>query len=136
LLLAVSGVLLSLVFVSLSVLIGVVFDDRVKGVSFLLGVWLYLTLLHDGLILAIVYLFRDYPLEKAVLILTMINPVDLARLLIVLNIDVAALMGLSEAVFKSFLGSLWGSALALMTMMLWIFIPSALSLFLFRRKDL
>ncbi|WP_457600908.1 hypothetical protein, partial [Hydrogenivirga sp.] len=97
LLLVVSGVLLNVIFVSLALLVGVLFSDKVKGVSLLLGIWLYLTVLHDGLILAVVYAFRDYPLEKVVLALTVANPVDLSRLLVVINTDVAALMGLSEA---------------------------------------
>lgn len=135
LLLALSGSLLSLVFTSLSFLIGTLFDDRVKGVSLLLAVWLYLSVLHDGLILFIIYVLRDYPLEKLVLFLSLINPVDTARLLIVLNLDVAALMGVTGVIFKEFLGSMLGSAVSGLSLLLWFFIPFIISLMLFKRKD-
>ncbi len=134
--LLISGVLLSMVFISLAVLVGTVFDDRVKGVSFLLGLWLYLTVLHDGVILAVVYLFKDYPLEGVVLALALVNPVDLARIAVVINMDVAALMGLSEALFREVLGSLWGLSLAFAFMVLWFALPAFLASLLFKRKAL
>ncbi len=135
LLLTLSGAFLSLIFTSIAFLIGILFDDKAKGVSFLLGVWLYLSILHDGLILTIVYVFKDYPLEKVVLLLTLLSPVDLARLLVVLNLDIAALMGLSGAIFKEFFSSTVGFFVTFLTLSLWFLIPTVLSLFFFKRKD-
>ncbi len=129
------GMLLSVIFVSIALLVGVLFEDRVKGVSFLISLCIYLSFLHDGLILSVVYLFRDYPLEKVVLALTLLNPIDLARLAIILNMDLAALMGISEAVFKGFLGSPLGVSLSLGVMVLWVLIPTATAVFLFNKKD-
>jgi len=136
LLLLTSGTLVSLSFLSLSFLIGVLVEDKARGVSAVLALWLYLTLLHDALILTVVYLFREYPLEKPVLVLTLLNPVDLSRLLVILNMDVAALMGLTGAVFKELLGSGKGSLLAFGTLLLWSLLPLLGATFLFRRKDL
>lgn len=134
--LIVAGALLSFLFSSLAFLVGVVFEDRAKGVSFLLGLWLYLALLHDGLILTVIYVFREYPLERVVLVLTLLNPVDLARLFVVLNLDIAALMGVSGAIFKEFFGSGIGMLVVAVSMLVWIAVPTALSLFLFKKKDL
>lgn len=136
LLLILSGVLLSLVFTALAFLIGLVVEEKAKGVSLILGIWLYLTFLHDGLILSVVYIFKDYPLEKVVLLLTLLNPVDLARVLVILNLDIAAIMGLTGSVFKEILGSWLGITLSVLSLGLWFVIPFSLSLYLFKKKDL
>ena len=136
LLLLLSGVMLTVLFSSLAFLIGVLSEDKAKGVSLLLGVWLYLAVLHDGVVLAVIYLFKEYPLEKVVLALTLINPVDLARLLVILNLDIAALMGVSGAVVKDFFGSALGAFVVFASMTLWVAIPSLSALILFERKDL
>ncbi len=131
----ISGSLLGLIFIAVAFLIGVAFEDRVKGISLLLVVWLYLSLLHDGLILLVIYLFRDYPLEKTVLVLSFLSPVDLARLVVVLNLDIGALMGVSGAVFKAFFGSSIGIVLSFCALMVWFFVPLLIALYLFGRRD-
>jgi len=130
-----SQLLLTLCFVSLSFLVGVVVEEKAKGVSIVLMLWLYATILHDGVILATVYIFRDYPLEVPILVLTFLNPVDLARLLVILNTDIAALMGLTGTVFKELLGSEAGLLLSFLTLGAWGILPFVFSLFIFRKKD-
>ncbi|GAB6065219.1 hypothetical protein JCM9492_03110 [Aquifex pyrophilus] len=131
-----SGVLLTGVFVSLSLLVSVFFNDRVKGMSFILALWTYLTILHDGLILLLIYIFKDYPLEKPVSVLIFLNPVDVARLLVVLNLDIAALLGISGLLIKNFLGSALGLTFSLLTLILWILVPLVFGIFIFNKKDL
>ena len=134
-LLVLSGALLTLVFTAIAFLVGLLVEEKAKGVSLILGLWLYLTFLHDGLILTVVYIFKDYPLEKVVLLLTVLNPVDLARVLVILNLDIAAIMGLTGSVFKELLGSWLGITLSLLSLTLWFLLPFVASLFLFKRKD-
>jgi len=136
LLLLLAGIFLSLIFSALSFLVGVLLDDRAKGVSFTLILWLYLALLHDGFILSVVYIFKDYPLEKVVLALTIVNPVDLARILVVLKLDIAALLGLTGTIFKEFFSSSLGIFISLASLSLWFLIPLVLTIFLFNKKDL
>ncbi|WP_461829493.1 ABC transporter permease subunit [Aquifex sp.] len=135
LLLTLSGIFLTLVFTAIAFLVGLLVEEKAKGVSVILGLWLYLTFLHDGLILTVVYIFKDYPLEKVVLFLTLLNPVDLARVLVILNLDIAAIMGLTGSVFKELLGSWLGITLSLLSLTLWFLLPFMVSLFLFKRKD-
>ncbi|NPA33075.1 MAG: ABC transporter permease subunit [Aquificae bacterium] len=136
LLLVLSGFFLTFIYTALAFLIGVFFEEKARGVSVALILWLYTALIHDGFILSVIYLFGDYPLERVVIGLTLVNPVDLARLLVVLRTDVAALMGLSEAVFKEFFGSGFGSFLSALSLILWAIVPLLLALWRFRRKDL
>ncbi|NPB08325.1 MAG: ABC transporter permease subunit [Aquificae bacterium] len=135
LLLLLSGVLLTLSFLSLAFLIAVLVEEKARGVSLALSLWLYLTILHDGVILAVVYLFRDYPLEKPVLLLTLMNPVDLSRIMVILSTDIAALMGLTGTIFKEFFGSGLGMLMSSLSLLLWVVIPLVFSLLLFRKKD-
>jgi len=63
------------------------------------------------------------------------NPVDLARVLLLLRFDLAALMGYTGAVFQRLLGGWTGSILAGAALALWVAIPVAIGQRVFRRKD-
>lgn len=130
------GVALSLIFVSIGYLFGLrYFHDRVKGFGYALLAWLFLAVLYDGLVLLVVSTFSEYPLEKAMIGLSMINPIDLARIGILLEFDISALMGYTGAVFNRFFGSGTGLMIAIGFLMLWVGIPTWRGLVLFKNKD-
>jgi Cu-processing system permease protein len=91
--------------------------------------------LYDGLVLFVVAAFSDYPLETPMLVLTLLNPVDLARVLLLLTFDVAALMGYTGAVFERFFGSGLGVLAALAALLGWTALPFVAGLRGFSRKD-
>jgi len=95
-----TGAALTFVFTAISFSIALFAEDRLRGLGIALGVWLLVGLLYDGLVLVAVALFSDYPIERPLLALTFANPVDLARVLLLLKLDVAALMGYTGAVFQ------------------------------------
>ena len=68
--------------------------------------------------------------------LSMLNPVDLSRILILLKLDISALMGYTGAVFKDFFGSSTGVLLSALLLFMWAVIPLWLSMKKFQRKDL
>lgn len=131
-----TGLLLTLVFVSLAFLAAVCTRDKAKGVGFALLLWFCFSILYDGLVLVLLFAFQDYPLEKVTLVLTFFNPVDLARILLLMQLDVSALMGYTGAVFNEFLGQGPGVALAYISLCLWVIAPLWLASSIFRRKDL
>lgn len=135
-LLLVTGTALTAVFGALAVLIGGLVDDRLKGLGIALGAWALVALAWDGLILWVTVAFARYPLETPLLALTFANPVDLARVLLVLRFDVAALMGYTGAVFHQVLGSALGTAAAITGLALWTVVPGLLALNAFKRKDI
>ncbi len=130
-----SGLSLTFVFGGLALLIGVRVDDRLRGVVLALAVWLLLTVVYDGLVLMVATTFADYPLEKPMLLLTLFNPVDLARTLIVMQSDMAALMGYTGAVMNRFLGSELGIVAAVTGLLIWMFIPAWAGRRAFERRD-
>jgi Cu-processing system permease protein len=64
------------------------------------------------------------------------NPVDLARILVLLKLDVSALMGYSGAIFQDFLGSVKGTVLASLFLILWVLVPMFFAMRVFQKKDL
>ncbi len=68
--------------------------------------------------------------------MTALNPVDLGRIIVLLNLDVSALMGYTGALYKSILGSLWGIGLAFGLMLVWAVVPLASSGRIFSKRDL
>jgi Cu-processing system permease protein len=131
-----SGIMLTLVFVSLAFLAAVLTRDKAKAIGIALMFWFYFALIYDGLLLWIIYSFSDYPLEKATLVLVSLNPIDLARIMILLKMDVAALMGYTGAFYKDFFGSYIGLLFSSVLLIAWALIPLSIALAIFKRKDL
>ena len=129
------GVALTAVFVALAFLIAVRSDDRVKGLGVAVGLWLALGLLYDGLVLLLVAMFADYPIERPVLALMLANPIDLGRVLLLTRFDSGALLGYTGAVFARFFQGAGGTAVAATALALWIAVPVALGRRAFLRKD-
>ncbi len=118
-----SGIALTFVFGGLALLVGIRVDDRLRSVMLGLMIWLLLTVGYDAVVLLVSTTWSDYPLEKPMLGLMLGNPVDLARSLIVLHSDAAALMGYTGAILHRFLGSATGTIAAIGGLLLWIGLP-------------
>jgi len=131
----VSGIVLTLIFTAFAALIVARVDDKVKGIGIAIGLWLAGTVLYDGLVMLGLMAFADYPLERPALAAMITNPIDLARVLILMRLDVSALMGYTGAVFEKFFGSAGGTALASLALVLWTGVPLLLGARRFQRKD-
>lgn len=131
-----SGMALTLIFVSLAFWASVLTRDKAKGIGLTLLLWFYFALLYDGLVLTILFSFSDYPLEKAMLLLTLLNPVDLARIVVLLQMDVSALMGYTGALYEEFFGNAFGMVYAVGILVIWAVFPLWMAVRVFHRKDL
>ncbi len=130
------GICLTLVFTAFALCVAVLVDERSRGFGVALLVWLGCTVIYDGLILLVVTLFRDYPLETPVLILTFLNPVDLARVVLLLTFDVAILMGYTGTLFAEMFGTGLGIAVAFGVLLGCAAVPLMAGFRWFGRKDL
>jgi Cu-processing system permease protein len=130
------GCLLTLAFTSIAFLASVKSKDKARGIGIALLLWFYFALIFDGLILLILFAFSDYPLEKITLVLASLNPVDLGRIFIMLQMDVSALMGYTGAVYKDYFNSNMGMLYTIAIMLIWIALPLVLSIRSFNKKDL
>lgn len=131
-----TGVLMSGIFAGVALLIAVITRDKTRGVGISLLSWLYVSLIFDSLVLVFLFYFSEYPLEKAMISLSLFNPVDLARILVVLQMDTAALMGFTGAVFQEFFGSYLGMILVLGSLLIWVSVPVWTAVRVFKQKDL
>ncbi len=129
------GVLLSQVFLGVALWLAFAFEDRLKALAVGLLVWMALTFFYDGLILTVIILASAYPVEKIAVGLSFLNPLDLVRLLLLMQMDVAALMGFTAAVFKKFLGSVWGTVAAVLALAVWVAVPTFRAAVRFQNKD-
>jgi Cu-processing system permease protein len=130
------GISLSVIFVGIAMLVAVVVRDKAKGIGMVVLLWLYFSLLFDGLVLFLLFQFADYPLEKPMIAVSALNPIDMGRTLIMLQMDVAAMLGYTGAVFKEFFGSSKGIFFAIMVLISWVSLPIWLSVRRFNSKDL
>jgi Cu-processing system permease protein len=130
------GLLLTIIFVAIAMQATVKVRDKAKGIGFAILLWLYFTLLFDGLVLFLLFQFADYPIEKGMVAVTLLNPVDIGRILVLLRMDVSALLGYSGAVFRNFFGTSAGTILTVVVLFAWILFPLWISTRRFNRKDL
>jgi Cu-processing system permease protein len=130
------GTLLSIIFVGIAMLAVVKTRDKARGIGTVILLWLYFSLLFDGLVLFLLFQFADYPLEKPMVAVAALNPVDLGRILILLRLDVSAMMGYTGAIFKDFFGTYMGVLFSFAILLLWIIVPTWLSTRNFNRRDL
>lgn len=131
-----TGSLITLIFIALGFWATVSVRDKSKGIGLAIMSWLFFALLFDGIIMFLLFQFADYPIEEAMMVITLLSPIDLARILILLQMDVSALLGYTGAIFKSFLGNNTGMFVSFFTLLMWAVIPFTRSLVKFKKRDL
>jgi len=130
------GVLITVVFISIALWSSVYTRDKAKGIGAAILLWLFFTMLFDGIVLFLLFQFADYPIEQAMLGITFLSPIDIARKLLLLQLDVSALLGYTGALFRAFFGNAFGLFLAFFALLMWALIPFLYSLKKFNKKDL
>jgi Cu-processing system permease protein len=131
-----TGAALTLVFCALGLWIAVRQRDRARAVGIGLATWVTMMLLYDTFLLWVMFTFSDRPIEPLIIPLAALNPIDLSRILIMLRIDLAALLGYTGAVYQQFFGSGGGMLASAAALLLWAAVPTMLATRAFARKDL
>lgn len=130
-----AGALLTAVFTALGFVVAFSVPDAARGLAVALVLWLGVTLVYDGIVLMASHALTAYPLERPMLAAMVLNPVDLARVMILMAVDASALLGYTGAVFEDFFGGTWGLLAAGASLAAWVAVPYTLALRLFRRMD-
>lgn len=131
-----SGIFITIIFVAIAFLSCILTRDKAKGIGISILLWLYFSLLFDALILFLLFQFGDYPIERIVVLLSALSPIDLCRILILLQLDVSAMMGYTGAIFKTFFGTATGLSISFLLLTAWSIIPFYISLRKFKKRDL
>lgn len=131
-----SGFILTYVFIAMAFLIANIVSKKEVVFGFSLAVWFFLFIVYDLIIFYIVSVFGDYPLEWFIVLMTMLNPIDLARVTITIQSDMSSLMGSNAAVLSRWLGNTAGAFFSLLLLIVLSIIPLLTGMFLFRKRDL
>lgn len=134
-LLLVTGAFLTLIFTGLSFNIALSNENRIKGFGYAVLLWLFMSVIYDGLFLMSLIIFKEYPLDSFSLFATMLNPIDLSRTLILLKLDISALLGYTGAVFKQFFGTDQGLFISMAMLILWTVLPIWRLMYTAKRQD-
>lgn len=129
------GVFLTFIFVALAFNIALSNENKIKGFGIAILMWLLLAVVYDGVFLISLMVFDEYPLDKFSLVISMLNPIDLSRILILLKLDISALLGYTGAVFQQFFGTSLGMFVSLLVLTLWVIFPVWRIAYKSKKKD-
>jgi len=129
------GSFLNFIFVALAYNIALSTDNKIKGFGYAILMWLFLAVIYDGIFMISLMVFNEYPLDNFSLVATMLNPIDLSRILILLKLDISALLGYTGAIFKDFFGASIGSFTSILILSLWVVFPVWRMKHKLRKKD-
>jgi Cu-processing system permease protein len=135
LLILLAGVCLSFSMSAIAFATALRHENKIRGFGISLFIWFFLAVLYDGLILLLLILFKDYPTDSLAIFVTLLNPIDLSRVMIMLGLDISALMGYTGAVFLKFFGTIKGIPISIFAMLCWIIIPAFAMVIIARKKD-
>ena len=130
-----AGTLLTFIFIAIAFFISVKFEDKARGFGMAIVAWLLFAVIYDGIVLLISFAFADYPLDKPMIAMSVLNPIDMARILMLLKTDFSALMGYTGAVFHKFFGSSAGIFVSIFSLLIWMATPLFLGYRSFSKKD-
>ena len=80
-----TGLFIGSIFTALALMGSIITKDKARGIGLSIMIWLFLTLIYDGLLLFLMFQFADYPIEKPMAIFSSLNPIDLARIQMLLQ---------------------------------------------------
>jgi Cu-processing system permease protein len=130
-----AGVALTFVFTALAFVIALLFEERAAGLGAAIVTWLLTVVVYDGLLLFAVVTLDKWPVEVPSMVATLLNPVDLGRVLLLLRFDMGALAGYTGAIFARFIDGPTAMIIAVAALGLWILVPLGLGLRRFERRD-
>lgn len=133
--LVLGGLFNTWIFCGLSMLASVRIRDKARGIGAVVSLWLYFSVLFDGLMLFLMFQFADYPIERPSLLLSFLNPVDIIRIGWLLQMDTSALMGYTGAVYKEILGNWLGLLPAIGMLLVWTWLPYRAGKRVFEKRD-
>ncbi len=131
LLLIALSVLLALVFLSIATFVSIILGEKAKSIGISFVLWFWFVIIYDFILVAITLSFGEI-----IIALLFLNPADLVRTILVTSLGSAALIGPAGAVLNNTFGSFTGLMLSFFVLLVWLFLPLILALFIFERKDI
>ncbi len=131
------SLLLSLVFLSLSVVTAVVSRRKSKAFGLALVLWFFFVVFYDLLAIGGTLLLEGQAANTFLFVSLFGNPVDMVRVASLISLDNVTIFGASGAALIRFLGGPdWSIALLLLALTVWVGVPLLLSHRLLMRQDI
>ena len=131
------SLLLSLIFLSLSVLVAVACRRRAKAFGVALLLWFFFVILYDLLVLGGSLLFKERMANYFIFSSLFGNPVDMVRVAGLLSLQGEEIFGVAGAALLKFLGGeVFAFAALIVSLVAWAAIPYFLALQIFRKQDI
>ncbi len=92
-------------FTALGILIPSLVEDRLKGTALALLFWLFTSILYDALLLYLIVLLNAYPVEILLMFLTLINPLDAVRIVVLLDMGLKEFAGPTGEMLSKYSGA-------------------------------
>jgi Cu-processing system permease protein len=127
--------LLGAIGVALAFVIAFRAADRVRAIAIAMGIWFGAAVVWDGIVLMGAFALGDRIVNPFMLLMLALNPIDLARVTLLLGTDAAALSGATGAVAQHTLGTSAGQIALALLFVVWIVIPLRAALTTFIKKD-
>lgn len=115
--------------------IAAVWPDRLRAMTGALGLWLLMVVAYDLAVLGATTILNGIPLQSVLLPALLLNPVDLARVLVTLAVGAGALFGPTSAVLVHTLGSTLGITVCVGVLVLETVVPLLGAIYVFERRD-
>ena len=129
--------LLAASFLSIAMLIAIAFKRQLTAVGTALGVWFFFIMFYDLVVISMTLYLKKSVLQYVLVFALLGNPVDMVRVMSLLSVGGTTVFGPAGATLIKIFGST-GTISLLFTgvLLLWIVLPLALAIFVFRRQDL
>ncbi len=125
------------VFLSLAALISVLARRRAKALVVTLLLWAFFVIFYDLVVIALSYYVEEAYVRPLLYFSLLANPVDIVRVLTLMVIGGIAALGPAGAGMLRQFGGLWTSLiLSLAMLVVWIIIPLAGAVLVFKRQDI
>lgn len=128
-----NSVVLGLIFLSVSFLVSILFNERARVIAFTVFLWLFFAVLYDLGLVGLLILTKGTVGNEVFSTLLTLNPVDVYRILNFLSIgELKVFLGLASVELPSYMKTpaLWVISL------LWVILPLIASYHLFKRRYL
>ncbi|WP_017754183.1 ABC transporter permease [Calidifontibacillus oryziterrae] len=128
--------LLSLAFLSISILISVLVSKRITAIIVSTIVWFFFILIYDLVVMAFASFFKGTSMAIFLLISILLNPADSIRILAIVKLGGQTIFGPSLVELTRMITNVSSEVIILTGIVAWIIVPLLLSVFFFKRSVL
>lgn len=131
------SLLLSLIFLSFSMLASIACNRQAKAFGIALLVWFFFVILYDLLVLGGSLLLKERSANYFIFASLFGNPVDLVRVAGLLSMKGGEVFGAAGAALLKFMGGQWQSVISLLAgLIIWAVAPLLISFRIIRNQDI